>query len=426
MEVREGYIKTKLGWIPEDWGLIDLEKISDFITKGATPTTYGFDWQKEGILFLKSECVSQNGLDLKPARFISNDADEHMVRSQIKADDILITITGNVGRVVILSKDFPGGNINQHIARIRINNGNMYNGYVYQYLNQDKCRRHYYKITTGQAYPQISLKQVRETLVPRPPLPEQQKIAEILTTVDDKISSIEDRIQQTEQLKKGLMEKLLTEGIGHTEFKDTKVGRIPVGWDLVGCERLCEKITDGEHLTPTFIESGIPLVSAKDVEETGVNFANVKFVSNADYIKMAKRCNPQKDDVLIVSRGATIGRATLNSTAEKFALMGSVILLKPNRNVITGMYLSQYIKNPSTIKSLLNLSGSSAQQAIYLKDIKKLLLPCPSLPEQKQIASILSTVDEKLDVLHTKKANYETLKKGLMEQLLTGKMRVKV
>lgn len=201
---------SELGKIPDSWEVVKLEDISDFITKGATPTTYGFDWEETGIPFLRSECVSDNGLVMKAAMFISDEAHKHMNRSEIKNGDLLMTITGNVGRVILLQDDISIGNINQHIARIRIRSNQVDNKFIYQYLSQDKYRLNYYKITTGQAYPQISLKQVRNSIVPLPPLKEQKQIADILSTADEKLEVLSAKKEKYETLKKGLLQKLLS------------------------------------------------------------------------------------------------------------------------------------------------------------------------------------------------------------------------
>jgi type I restriction enzyme S subunit len=209
-EGEQSYRPTKFGMMPSDWAATSLERIAAFITKGATPTTYGFDWQNEGVLFLRSECVSERGLDLSQSMFISQAAHQALRRSEVRAGDILITITGNVGRVIYLSRDLGEANINQHIARIRIIHEQVAIPFVFHFLSQRIVRRYYNLITTGQAYPQISLKQVRETEVPLPSLPEQTAIAEVLSDMDAEIAALEQRLAKTRVLKQGMMQELLT------------------------------------------------------------------------------------------------------------------------------------------------------------------------------------------------------------------------
>ena len=139
MAVPPGYKRTEVGTIPVDWDTKALQRLSAFITKGATPTTYGFKWEHTGVLFLRSECVSEHGLDLSQSMFISPTAHSALGRSEVCDGDLLITNTGNVGRVVYLT-GVGTANLNQHIARVRITASNVDAQYVYHYLCQPFVR----------------------------------------------------------------------------------------------------------------------------------------------------------------------------------------------------------------------------------------------------------------------------------------------
>ncbi|NUR68536.1 MAG: restriction endonuclease subunit S [Streptomyces sp.] len=188
---------------------VRLGEISASITKGATPTTYGFAWESSGIPFLRSECVSERGLDLRQSMFISPAAHHALRRSRVADGDILMTITGYVGRVVRLANTGEA-NINQHIARVRIKDGRFDSGYVYHYLSQHSMREYYESIVTGQAYPQISLAQVRTTGVPPLPREEQLAIAAALDDADGELTVLRRRLTKAQQVKQGMMQQLLT------------------------------------------------------------------------------------------------------------------------------------------------------------------------------------------------------------------------
>jgi len=164
-----------------EWEVKPIGSFSAFVTKGATPTTYGFNWEGDGVLFLRSECVSDDGLDLAQSMFISEAAHAALIRGEVRSGDILMTITGNVGRVIHLKSDFGFANINQHIARIRVKDPSVLSDFVFHWLSRPSVRAYYTSITTGQAYPQISLKQVRETQILLPPIEEQTAIASVLS-----------------------------------------------------------------------------------------------------------------------------------------------------------------------------------------------------------------------------------------------------
>lgn len=201
---------TELGEIPVSWEIVKLSDISGFITKGSTPTTYGYEWQNTGIPFFKSDVVKEGEFVFGDYKFISEEAHLQMSRSVIRSGDILISITGNIGRVAIVPQQIKEGNINQHIAKITIESSLSNPLFVYHWLNQEKIESYYKSIKTGLAYPQISLKQVRETIIPLPSIEEQQRIAEILTAVDEQIYAYKQEIEKYTELKKGLMQQLLT------------------------------------------------------------------------------------------------------------------------------------------------------------------------------------------------------------------------
>lgn len=201
---------TIMGKTPESWKLTILEDISKFITKGSTPTTYGFDWQDQGIFFFKSDVVKNGKFVYGDFKYIDENAHQHMLRSQIQAGDILMTITGNIGRVALVPTEIKRANINQHVARISVENPELNPLFVFYWLSQSKFIEYYNSIKTGLAYPQISLKQVRETIVPIPSMEEQKKIAEILNSVDGQIDTYEKEKEKQIELKKALMQQLLT------------------------------------------------------------------------------------------------------------------------------------------------------------------------------------------------------------------------
>jgi type I restriction enzyme, S subunit len=275
-----GYKQTEVGVIPEDWEIIKLSQISAFITKGSTPTTYGFKWEDSGVLFLRSECVSECGLDLIQSMFISEAANSLLRRSEVSAGDILITITGNVGRVVLLS-GIDRANINQHIARVRIISSNIVPSYVFHFLSQSSSRNRFNAITTGQAYPQISLKQVREAEISIPPTKaEQEAIAEALSDTDALIESLEQLIAKKRQIKQGAMQELLTgkkrlQGFGEGKrYKQTELGVIPEDWEVVQLKDLIS-IRSGFAFSSThFSEKGPILLTLGNFKLEGGLYFN--------------------------------------------------------------------------------------------------------------------------------------------------------
>ena len=180
---------------------------------------------------------------------------------------------------------------------------------------------------------------------------------------------------------------------------------LPNTWEFSLLFDISLKITDGEHLKPKFIEKGIPFVSAKDIMENGVSFNDVKFVSKDDAKKFRTKCNPERNDILIVSRG-NVGRTCIVKVDNRFCLLGSVILLKIKK-LIDSNYVNYFLKNSKVQNKLIRLSGSTVQGAIYIRDIKKLIIPIAPLNEQKRIVSKIEELFSHID------NSEETLKQTL-------------
>jgi len=208
----EHFKETQIGQIPREWTLTPLAKECEHITKGSTPTTFGYSWAKSGgFLFLRSECVREGCFSLEGAEHISTAAHRSMARSVIKGGDVLMTITGYIGRSCRYPKSMPEANINQHIARIRPRVDSQLNADFLVWALQDpRQRRLLERDLTGLAYPQISLTQVRSIQVPTPSESEQRVIARILNRLEETTSQEEAGLTKLRLLKSGLLNDLLS------------------------------------------------------------------------------------------------------------------------------------------------------------------------------------------------------------------------
>lgn len=394
---------------PSDWDIKNLENIATFITKGATPTTYGFEWVEESsdsIPFLRSECVTANGFNRKGMNFISKKAHVTMGRSKIKSGDILMTITGNIGRIATLPDEIPEANINQHIAKISVIDG-VSSSYVAQALQQERYNRYYERILTGQAYPQISLKQVRETPILLPPHPEQQKIAEVLSTVDKKIDLIDQKIAETEKLKTGLMQKLFSEGVGvqdengdwqpHAEFSSDL---LPSSWEVGEVIDFLELQRGHDLPVQKRMGGSVPIIGSNGI---------------AGYHSQAI----VEESGVITGRSGTLGKVYF-SEGSFWPLNTSLYIrdFKGNNKKYCFYFLEHF--------NLKRFGTGTGVPTLNRNIVHKQKTAFPSLIEQEKIAEILDTVSQKKQILEQQKAETQQLKKGLMQKLLTGEWRVPV
>lgn len=397
----------------------ELKSVSSFITKGATPTTYGFKWEQSGVPFLRSECVSSHGLDLAQAMFISPAADSALARSRVSDGDILMTITGNVGRVVRVA-GLGAANINQHIARVRVTDPSFDPEFVYHYLSQPEVRASYESITTGQAYPQISLTQVRATAVPVLPLPQQQAIAAALTAADELVTTLERLISKKRAIKQGMMQELLT---GRVRLPD-HVG----GWTTlrVAAESHLKARIGWQGLTTDeYRPSGqYRLVGGTDFSDGRIDWGTTPFV---DKWRFDQDSNIQLrvGDVLITKDG-TIGKvALIDALPGPSTLNSGVFVVRPKRDAYDSRFLYCMLRSRAFDEFVVGLSAGSTISHLYQKDLVKLEFRVPSdLAEQRAIAEVLLDADAEITALENRLESARAIKDGMMQELLTGRTRL--
>jgi type I restriction enzyme, S subunit len=205
-------------------------------------------------------------------------------------------------------------------------------------------------------------------------------------------------------------------------YKKTELGMIPEEWAISPLSALCRSICDGTHFTPRYVSHGVPFYSVENV--TANDFSNTKFISESEHAALVKRCRPERGDILMTRIGS-LGETKLLDWDVRASIYVSLALLKPNAQVHS-RYLYVYSRSRAFVldverRSLLN----AAPKKINMGDIGAIPVPVPGrLVEQEAIAEALSDADflvESLEHLLTKK---RLIKRGVMQELLTGKRRL--
>ncbi len=265
-----------------------------------------------------------------------------------------------------------------------------------------------------------------------PPLPEQQKIAAILTSVDEVIEKTQAQIDKLKDLKSGMMQELLTKGVGikqgdkyepHTEFKDSPVGRIPKSWDYSLLDKVAKRGSGHtpDKQKPEYWNGGIKWISLSDsskLDNLHIHDSSKK-ISQLGIDNSSATLHPEGS--VIMARDAGIGKSAIISSAMAVSqhLMAWVCGEKLNNYFL--YYLLQLWK-----PTFENIAMGSTIKTIGLPYFKKLQIPVPPIEEQKIIADSLISVENKIFALQQKHNALSNTKKALMQDLLTGKVRVKV
>jgi type I restriction enzyme S subunit len=222
-----------------------------------------------------------------------------------------------------------------------------------------------------------------------------------------------------------ILEKLLklSNGIIPNGYTQTVVGLLPIEWRVRRIADVSLKITDGTHDTPQTIEKGMPYITAIHVKEGKIDFNNCYYVSEDVHKTIYQRCNPERDDLLVVNIGAGTGTTSLVKVDYEFS-MKNVALIKPNKEIINPNYF-EIVQLYNKERLFYKLVNGGAQPFLSLKEIGKLQLAVPNINEQEKIAEIISAWDKAIHLKEKLINAKKEQKRGLTKILLTGKKRLK-
>ena len=386
--------------IPEEWEIHTVESVSKRIVSGGTPSTTMLEYWNGNIPWTRSSVLLDPYLK-SGEKFITAEGLRNSSSVLIPKNNLLVSSRVSVGNISISAIDVA---ISQDVTGIIINKAYARSEFLYWYLKQ-----HIKKlvlISQGTTIQGFTRKELAKLLVFLPSLSEQQKIASIFSGVDALIESTQKVIEKTERLKKGLMQELMTRGIGHTKFKKVKwlFGKeleIPVGWEI---SKFHSKIhmEYGSSLTEEQRDNhGKPVYGSGGI----IGFHSKPIVQGP---------------ALLVARKGSLGNTFYETNY--FFPIDTVYYITKNKTGFNLRFLFYYIKN----MKLENYAIITSKPGISRSEIYSLSVLFPSLSEQTKIASILSGVDAYIQKNQEYKKKMELLKKGLMQKLLTGQIRVKV
>jgi type I restriction enzyme S subunit len=260
-----------------------------------------------------------------------------------------------------------------------------------------------------------------------PPLKEQQKIAEILTSVDEVIENTQSQINKLEDLKKATMNELLTKGIGHTEFKDTGGGGIPTSWTLSRLEDVTERIWIGLVTTMTkfYSDSGVFLIRNSDIKEQGIA-TNDLIRLESNFANSFEDRKLRFNDVATVHTGDVGTSCVISESldgAHGFATLNSRV----TRARIFPNYYAMYLNSELFRRQTKKVVTGDGRDNLNLKDFVQLQIPVPdTLEEQVEIMRIYRGISDLIQGKKNKLESLNFLKHSLMHDLLTGIVRVTV
>jgi type I restriction enzyme S subunit len=423
--------------IPQIWQINKLKDLLISANQGVNTAIDKVDYVLNGYPLIKAGDIRQN-LELGKTHKISGNSFQNIPSHQKPAyGDILYANIGSrlgTARYVDFKEDSAIA-WNVFLMRVKKTINSLFLNY---YLNYTPIRNILTSTASIATMPFISKPELLSLNVIIPTLIEQQKIAYILSKVDELIQKTDQIIEQTQRLKKGLMQRLLTKGIGHNNFKMVNLGinflnyKIPSEWRLLRLGNLASvhgRIGWKGLKREEYTESG-PLMlsvwSLIDNDAYGVDYsAGVNRLSKFRYDE-SPEIKLQNGDVLLAKDG-DIGRVGyVKSLLEPSTVNSHVVVVRTKSNEIESEFLYWYMNSHPFQAYCKSMTSGTTVPLLSQSNIRDAIIPIPIMIEQKTICSFLYSFSNIIYKYKNYKNNLKGLKKGLMQKLLTGKIRVKI
>lgn len=415
VEMKSGYKMTEVGVIPEDW---EVKNVSESCLIKARIGWQGLkksEYMSSGDYLLITGTDFDNGqVNWKSCAYVSKARYEQDSNIKIRPQDILISKDGTIGKVAYLGMIPKAGTLNSGIFVIRANDRKIDQVFLSKIFMSFYFEEFLNRLVAGSTINHLYQKDFVKFCFPLPNSEEQTAIATALSDVDSLISALTKKIEKKKAIKQGLMQQLLTGKKRLPGFNDK--------WKSMLLGDIAE-VKDGTHQTPKYVKSGgKPFYSVENV--TADDFKNVKHISLEEHKALTSNYRIEKGDVLMTRIGS-IGCCKYVDWDVDASFYVSLALLKINEK-----YDSKFISYLSNIKSfkeevMLNSLVFAIPQKINLGNISLIKVYIPtSKAEQTAISNILSDCDSEIAALEEKRDKYKEIKQGMMQQLLTGKIRL--
>ena len=417
--------------MPNTWSIALGEEVASKVTKGSSPKWQGFDYQSDGVLFVTSENVRDGYLDVTSPKYLPPEFSLKQKNSILKVDDILINIVGaSIGRSCKFVGITSPANVNQAVCVFR-SRPEVSSDFILASFQSSKGVDRLLSSQAESARPNVSLSDIRKFDITLPPLPEQESIAEVLSSWDRGIRKLEAKLASKQRIKKGLMQELLSghprvPGFGREWGIQDGACSIPEEWNTVKLGDIGTFSKGSGASKAELSPAGSPCLRYGEIY-TSQDFVLSKFRSFINKQAAANSKRMKANDLLFAGSGETredIGKsiAYMQNDEEAYA-GGDIVILSVDSNESRADYLSYYL-NTIGRKQLNRLGQGQSVVHIYAKGLAKVDLTLPPIEEQQAIVKILNAADRELDALERKLSNWKAQKKYLLNNLVDGTIRL--
>jgi type I restriction enzyme S subunit len=436
-----------LGEVPEHWQAISLKRLTKKIGSGITPRGGSEVYASDGVLFLRSQNVYDEGLRLDEAVFISPEIDEEMSNTRVQPGDILLNVTGaSLGRTCLVPNGFVSANVNQHVCIIRLQ-PDGFRSFVAYAMKSGTVKSQIELVQTGAAREGLNFEQIGCLNLAMPPIAEEANA--IVSFLDQELEKIDALVQEQRRLIELLKEKrqavishAVTKGINSNALmKDYGIewlGEVPEHWGVKRLKHIKASTPNafvdgpfGSNLkSEHFIDDGDTYVIESNFATQGrLDTSSLKTISSGHFSTI-RRSETRPGDIVIAKIGALFGKAAVLPEIDKPAVVsGNSMKLTVNNEICETSWALWQLVNLKNCGEIDQLVNGSAQPALSLSGMNQLVFLLPPIKEQREIALFLNCELERLEKLITEATHAIDLlqerRTALISAAVTGKIDVR-
>jgi len=459
--------------LPKGWSWTTIYELSSLVTKGATPTTYGYKYQKKGILFVKVENIADYSINHNNLiHHISEEAHLFLKRSQLKTNDILFSIAGTIGRTCLVhTQDIPA-NINQALAIIRIPWSSIDKKFLLFYLDTYTAKKMSELGMRGVGMNNISLGNVKSIPVTLCPENEQKRIVKKIEILFDRLNKTKKELAKIPPLIKKFRQSVLAKAFNgeltkewrekqkdlepasilleriRTERKkqlgkkykepepiDTSnLLELPEGWEWATISEITlpekDSMVDGpfgsDLKVSEYTNRGVPLIRLQNIERFHFKPENLRFISPKKADELARH-SFKPGDIVITKLGKPLGKSCIIPIDQKPGIfVADIVRVRPNIKEFDREYLVFAINSFIAQLQFSSLTKGTTRPRVNLKQMREINIPIAPFEEQKHIVEkikkILSFIDSIDKSVHSAIAHSEELTQSILAKAFRGEL----
>lgn len=372
------------------------------------------NFEGKGIPITRIETISEGFVNGEKVGFVENISAADVQKYQLLAGDILFSHINSIphlGKTAVYHND-PQGLIHGINLLLLRPDQDIIDPNFLDYLMRFYRKKQKFLRIANKSVNQASINQsnLSKLIIPVPPLDTQRKIVAILEKAEATQSLRAEADALTQQLLQNVYMSIFGDPISN-----------PQSWDIVKLECVCKIITDGEHATPKRSQSGIYLLSARNIRDHEIDLSDVDYIDDKEYDRISKRIVPQNGDVLISCSGS-VGRVSRVKDDIKFQMVRSVALIRPDNQKLNSAYL-EYAFDTTYLKMQIAQSVNQSSQAnLFQGKIRELKIPLPPMDLQQIFADIVEKYEQLTESQRMTSRRALTLYSSLLSKAFTGEL----